>query len=707
MNKTNKTFLRLSSALLVVSLIIACDDKKDTMNNIEFNPPETKTVAHFDTVHGEVIADPYRWLEDKNDSEVREWSEKQTEFTHNFITEMGPDIDGLREELEAIYDREVKSAPFYISDKQFVSRKAKGDKHATLYRIMDEDTVKIFSPTDIDSTGVTSWFDAAYNSDGSVVAVATQYKGNEIATYRFFDTETLEEIYKPIGDLRSLVFSEDGKNAYVTRRSQQMIDNQDPLPTYLHRLGTDTSKDKSIITAPSAKHFAQVYDDPNGPFTYTIYGDFYSDTVHIKPLGSSGLGKKVYESSEFNAYPKYHDGKFYFITNDNSPNFKIMMAPANDAEYDNWVPFIDESEDMVIKDFVFRDTLAYVLYKQDVLSRLAVYDMDGNKVRQLELPEVADIGSITYNKKIDKFFVSAKSFTSPTKIYEMDPGSEEFSLYFNEPSPINTDNIEVKFTKYASKDGTTVPIFIMYDKDMVREGDNPALLYGYGGFNISLTPSFIKDIATFINRGGVYAIANLRGGSEYGESWHTDGMLDKKQNVFDDFISAAEYLIDEGYTNSSRLAISGRSNGGLLTGAALTQRPDLYKAVVIGVPLLDMLRYDQFLIAQYWIPEYGNPAIKEEFDWLKAYSPYHNIDPDVNYPNTFIHTGEYDTRVDPLHAKKMAAMLQNGANQTNPILLDIDFEGGHGSGGSGKSAEKLIDTRYRELKFIMNSVGIK
>lgn len=698
---------KIIATIAIASSFMACENKENTVPDIEFNPPATKTVDHVDTLHGELVADPYRWLEDKEDADVKSWSEAQTKYAHEFIDKMGPEIEGLKEELTSIFGRAKVSPSFYKGNREFISKKAEGEQHETLYRIKDGDTLKIFSPADIDSSGNTTWFNTAFNKDGSIVAVATQYKGNEIATYRFFNTDSMEEIYQPISDLRSLVFSNDGKNAYVTRRDQNMIDNQIPLPIYLHKLGTDTSKDRLIMTTPSALHWAEVYDDENADYTYTFYGDFYSDTLHIKKTGSKGLGKKVFESDKFNAFAKYHDGYFYFITNDSAANFKIMRAPEKNPEYENWETFIAESENRVIKDFLFADGKPFVLYQQDVLTKIGLYDMEGNFIKELELPEVGNVGSISYNKHLDKIVASAKSYTYPTKVFHLDPETEEFTLFFEEETPINTDRIIVEQKEYRSKDGTMVPIFIMYDKDMVREGNNPTILYGYGGFNISLLPSFLEEKVSFIKRGGIYAVANLRGGSEYGEEWHRQGMLDRKQNVFDDFIGAAEYLIEEGYTNPNKLAISGRSNGGLLTGAAITQRPVLYKAVVIGVPLLDMVRYHKFLIAQYWIPEYGNADKEEDYQWLKAYSPYHNIDPNVNYPNAYIHAGEYDTRVDPLHAKKFAARMQAGENQTNPILLDVDFEAGHGSGNSGKSTEKLVAAKYRELKFIMNSLGME
>jgi prolyl oligopeptidase len=371
-------------------------------------------------------------------------------------------------------------------------------------------------------------------------------------------------------------------------------------------------------------------------------------------------------------------------------------------EFENWKEFYPEKE-TVLQSFVITTDHILVLYKKDVLKRIAVYDFEGNYIKELEAPEFGDVSGISYNEDMNTVFVGLTTFTSPTKLYKLNGKTLEWEFYYQDELPVDTENIKSELVFYTSKDGTKVPLFLSYRKDIKLDGTNPTLLYGYGGFNISMGPSFLGDKASFINRGGVYAVAGLRGGSEYGENWHLDGMLDKKQNVFDDFISAAEYLIDEKFTNSEKLCIMGGSNGGLLTGACLVQRPGLFQSAIVAVPLLDMLRYHKFLIARYWIPEYGDPDKKEDYNYIKEYSPYQNIEPGVNYPITLVKAGENDTRVDPLHAKKFAAALQNNPGQENDIFLFVDFDSGH---GSGQSIEKQIENSYLQWKFIFNSLGM-
>ncbi|MFK7971874.1 MAG: prolyl oligopeptidase family serine peptidase, partial [Bacteroidia bacterium] len=308
------------------------------------------------------------------------------------------------------------------------------------------------------------------------------------------------------------------------------------------------------------------------------------------------------------------------------------------------------------------------------------------------------------HRESNTLYVSLSTFTSPGKIYKVNPETFEWELFYQQDNPLNTEDIESQITFYKSKDGARVPLFIMHKKGLKLDGSNPTLLYGYGGFNIGMSPGYIGSMASFVNRGGVYAIAGIRGGDEFGESWHEDGMLENKQNCFDDFIAAGEYLIAQGYTNTEKLAAKGGSNGGLLTGAMITQRPDLFKAVVCAVPLLDMIRYHKFLIARYWIPEYGDPENADDFRNILQYSPYHNIRAGLDHPMTMVIAGENDTRVDPLHAKKFVAAIQNNPGQENPFMLYMDYDSGH---GSGKSTDQQITDLEYQMRFLMHALGMK
>jgi prolyl oligopeptidase len=379
-----------------------------------------------------------------------------------------------------------------------------------------------------------------------------------------------------------------------------------------------------------------------------------------------------------------------------------MVASIEKPTFENWVDLIPENENPK-EDFVVTNYNIIVREKKDVLSRLRLYSLDGKFIRELELPEFANVSGISYNKETGSIFVSLMSFTTPAKLYRLDEKELNWQFIFEDKPPIETSNLETKQVFYTSKDGTRIPMFIVYKKGLKLDGNNPTLLYGYGGFNVSMLPHYIGVTASFVNRGGVYAVACLRGGSEYGENWHKQGILKNKQNVFDDFISAAEYLIQQGYTNPKKLAIKGGSNGGLLIGAVVTQRPDLFKAAICAVPLLDMIRYHKFLIARYWIPEYGDPDKEEDFKYLLNYSPYHNVKVGISLPAMLIRAGENDTRVDPLHAKKFTALLQNSPWQINPVLLLIDFESGH---GSGQSIDQQVQNIEIEYQWLMNMLDM-
>ncbi len=668
--------------------------------------PETVKIPYKIDIHGYKYDDNYQWLEDKNDVKVKEWSHKQHDFTMDFIGKL-KDIPGLREELKSYYDRDYRSAPFFHGKREFFYSKKKGEQHNTLYTIIDGKEIRIFSPMDLDNTGLSSYGTEAivFNKDGEKVAIGLQYKGNEISDFRIYNTRTGQAGTEVIKGLRSFSWAKDENYAYITLRNQEMIDKQTPLPIYKHKLGADRKDDTFLFAPKDAKNWSLVYDADDADYTFYSDGDFYSRTIHLQKIGSSEK-IEIFSSKEFNAEPYIKDGKLFVMTNENAPNFKIMTAPLDKPQHENWKEFIAEKKDAVLETYAFTSTYVITQEKEDVLSKIKCYDKNGKFLKNIDLPEFGDVASMSYNKDQDCLFISLSTYTAPSKLYKLDGKTLTWKMVWQDNPPIKTDGIESKMVKFKSKDGTMIPMFIVHKKGIKLDGNNPTLIYGYGGFNISMQPSFLGDVASFVNRGGVYAVACLRGGNEYGENWHKEGMLKKKQNVFDDFIAGAEYLIKEKYTNPSKLACSGRSNGGLLVGAVITQRPELYKASICGVALLDMLRYHKFLIARYWIPEYGDPDKKEDYDYINTYSPYHNVKQNSVYPATLVTAGENDSRVDALHAKKFAAALQAVPNQKNPILLFVDFDAGHGSGGSGQSVEKRVETKYTEWKFLMNNLGM-
>jgi len=674
-----------------------------TNAQVKFVPPETKKIPVVDDLHGFKLTDNYQWLEDKTDQKVIDWTRSQHDFTLEYLKSSGKEMAGLEGEIAAYIDRDITGPIFLAGERQFFYVKKKGEQQYKLYTRLGEEDVLVFDPISIDASGLSAISGVNFTKDGDKVAVGVQNKGAEISIYRIVDTKTGKIMGDTISGLRGFTWTKDEEHAYITVGTKEMLEKQIPLKTYKHKIGTDRSKDLFLFAPKDAKNFVSTWDTRDSDISFISEGDFYSNTLKMRPVGTLDDPKTIYSSKKYRAYPDAQEDKIYFFTNHEAPNFKIMVADKAKPDFKNWKDLVPEQKDMVIEGFEITKDHLIVQAKKDVISRLFAYTLDGKFIKEIEAPEVGNIAGFSYHKESNTMFVNLATFTSPTKIFKLDGSSLKWDLYFEREVPINTDDIEASIKFYKSKDGTRVPIFLMHKKGVKLDGNNPTLLYGYGGFNIGMSPSFVGLPATFINRGGVYAIACIRGGDEYGEAWHEDGMLFKKQNTFDDFIAAAEYLIAEGYTNNERLACRGGSNGGLLIGAVITQRPDLFKAAICAVPLLDMVRFHKFLIARYWIPEYGDPEKKEDFQNILSYSPYHHIRMGVNVPATMVIAGENDTRVDPLHAKKFVAALQNNPGQINPILLYMDFDSGH---GSGKSTEKQIEDIKAQYNFVMNQLGM-
>jgi prolyl oligopeptidase len=669
----------------------------------KFNPPETPKIPVVDKVHGFEITDYYRWLEDKQNPDVKKWSHAQHDFTVDYLTKTYGEIAGLKDEIRNYLDRDYIGAPFFKGYREFYYAKKKGDKQHKLFTKYKDKDILIFDPVVYDTSGKSAITEVAFTRDGNKAAIGIQNKGNEINEYRIIDTKTGKQQGDVIKNGFGFGWTKDEKHAYLAIRTQEMINKQIPVKTYLHKIGDAPENDVFLIAPKDAKDFASIWDAEDEDYTIISEGDFWSGTLKIKKIGSSDEPKTIFSSTKFKADVQLKNNKIYYFTNFEAPNYKIVVAPLDKPEFENAKVFYPEKE-TVLEAFVITNEHVIIQDKKDVMSRLSVYDLDGKFIRELELPVFGNVAGMSYHKETNNVYVSINSFTATTIVYKLNGKTLQWEFFYQDKPPIDTKDIESKLVFYPSKDSTKIPMFIISKKGVKLNGNNPTLLYGYGGFNAGISPGFIGTTASFVNRGGVYAIAGIRGGNEYGEKWHQDAMFEKKQNCFDDFIAGAEYLIKENYTNSEKLVIRGGSNGGLLMGAMMVQRPDLFKGVVCAVPLLDMLRYHKFLIARYWIPEYGDPDKKENFLNILKYSPYQNIRPGVNYPTALIKAGENDSRVDPLHAKKFVAALQNNPGQTNPIMLYIDFDTGH---GSGQAVEQQVRNIELEWRFVMGVLGMK
>jgi len=692
-----------------LTLVIAFTLTNMDIAEAQFIFPKTDVQPVVDTLHGYLLTDHYRWLEDKKDPKVQKWSRAQHEATLTYVNSNCPPVPGLRDEIQAYIDRDIISPMQLVADRQFYTIRKKGDKQAKFYTRIDGKDILLFDPEKLDPSGKTAMTGRDYTEKAERVAVGVQSKGAEIETYYIIDTKTGAVLGDPIEGLRGFSWAKDEKHAYIWVRTQEMIDQQKAVEVRLHKIGSSRSEDVALLIPQDAKNIAGVFDTRYSDLTFFSEGDFYAThSLRMKPIGSDAKPAEIYANQKFRATPNAIGDKIYFYTNHEAPNFKLMVADKSKPGFEHWQVLIPEKKDIVLESYTVTDKYIIAQEKKDVLSRLRLYDLKGKFIREIEAPEVGNISWVNYNRDVNAVFAGLSTFTSPSKIFRLDPAglagkNLKWELFYEQEVPVSTEDIEARIEFFESKDGARVPIFIVHKKGMELDGNNPTLLYGYGGFNIGISPSFVGLRAMFINRGGIYAEVGLRGGDEFGEQWHEAGMLHQKQNTFDDFIAAAEYLIGKGYTNTEKLAMEGGSNGGLLVGAVLMQRPDLFKTAICAVPLLDMIRYHKFLIARYWIPEYGDPDKKEDFQYILRYSPYHNIRMGINHPTTLVIAGENDSRVDPLHAKKFVAALQNMPGQVDPVLLYINYDSGH---GSGQSTEQLIDAYEFRTRFLLYQLGM-
>ena len=533
--------------------------------------------------------------------------------------------------------------------------------------------------------------------------MSVQKSGAEISTTYIINTRDGRILYPPLENTFGYAWTKDQQHAYFTIRSQEDVDKQRPLKTYLWKVGDPASTARFIGTTDDAKNSFDIYDNRYSDVTFYGTSDFISNTCYMKKTGTDNEGTLIYKSKEFNAYPYAIGNKIYILTNDHAGNNRFMVADKDKPEYKNWKVLIPEGETVLQDVEVLKDGRLIVQDKKDIQSRLTLFDKNGKMIKRIDLPEVGNVSYMDFNREEDSVYIYMSTFTSPGKMFVASPKDFKWRLYYFRKLPIDMSNIEGEVRFYYSKDSTRVPVIVVHRKDMKPDGNNPVLITGYGGFNIGISPHYYGYYAPFINRGGVVVEPGIRGGDEYGEKWHHDGMLMKKQNCFDDFNACAEWLIREKYTTPARLVAEGGSNGGLLMGAIATQRPDLYKAIVCEVPLIDMIRFHKFLIARYWIPEYGTSDSLADFRNLLQYSPYQHIRQGLNLPTMLVRTGANDSRVDPLHAKKFVAALQNNPGQINPVMLYIDYNVGH---GSGQATKQLIDNIVVDTEFILNQLDI-
>jgi prolyl oligopeptidase len=679
-------------------------------------PLATRTENVVEEIHGVEVHDPYRWLENGDSPEVAAWTAEQNRRLRERLDAV-PGRQWLEERLWQWQETGSLGAPVVRGKgkrtRLFYTRRDGKQNQPVLY-VRDGRDGKDRALLDVnqlaaDGTQALDWW---YPSeDGVLLAYGISSSGDENSTLRVREVGTGRDREDTILRARacSLAWLPTGEGFYYTRypASGTVPAGEEHYHrcVYFHRLGTDPAADAKIFgDGLSLSSWPNVQLSPNGRWLGIEVSEGWSKTdVFLIDVEKGGPPVPVVTGRQaiFNLV-ELLDDRLYLVSNENAPHYQLFEVNLRKPERANWKLVIPEGEDTLESAAPAGGKLV-ALYLTDASSRVRVFSSHGKLLHEIALPGLGTVAGLYTRHDQRDVYLPFTSFLTPTKVLRHDVAKATTELWQELTAPVDTTHFAVEQVRYPSKDGTSVPMFLVHKNELVRDGNNPTLLYGYGGFNVNLTPSFAAWVGPFIERGGVYAVANLRGGGEYGEAWHRAGMLENKQNVFDDFVAAAEYLVREKITSPERLAISGRSNGGLLVAAAVTQRPALFKAAVCGVPLTDMIRYHRLQIARLWIPEYGSAENPEQFAWLYAYSPYHHVKDGTAYPATLIFSAESDTRVDPMHARKFAARLQAATSSKAPILLRMEGKAGH---GAGKPLAKIIAQYTDEFAFLFAELGV-
>jgi prolyl oligopeptidase len=694
-------------------------------------PPATRSEAVSDVLHGVTLVDEYRWLEGDNSDpknmgkstpEVSEWTDAQNAYTRSVLDTL-PGRQDLENRLRPLMEVGSVSAPTMRGNRYFYSRREGRENQARIFMregYKGEPRV-LLDPAQMDPSGLTTISFSVPSKDGKLLGFGTYRAGDENSTLRILEVDT--GVVRPLeitGKVSSMDWLPDS-SGFVYRNLSD-VTNPYSGQVMFHQIGSASGEDKQIFrqfTPDEDRALATTY----GPFgglsedgKWLVLGystDTRNNDLYVADFAQWKTTGKLEKITIAKGLPASFSGTIvndvmFMQTTYQAPKGRIVTVDLKDPAEKNWKVLVAESrEGAVLQGYdISKDVLA-ANYLKNASSTIDLFDLAGKPKGSLTLPGIGSAG-LASDLERHEAYLTFTSYNYPPSIFRVDMSKPTASpeLWERPDVPVDPTTVEVKQEWYKSKDGTKVSMFIVHKKGLVLDGSNPTLLYGYGGFNISMTPSFSAPLFSWFEDGGVYAVANLRGGGEYGDAWHEAGRLDRKQNVFDDFIAAAEYLIERKYTRSSRLAIFGGSNGGLLTGACVVQRPDLFQAVIVGVPLLDMVRFQNFLMAKYWVPEYGSSEDPAQFDYIRRYCPYNNIRKTTRFPATLITAGENDSRVHPLHARKMAAAMQAATSSdpaSQPILLWVDREGGHGQG-------KPLNLRVRDAAdirmFLMWQLGM-
>ncbi len=699
--------MRTSFTVLAAIVMFGCQAPKEK----KINYPMTKKTDTVDVYFGHEVADPYRWLEDDMSDETAAWVKAQNEVTDSFLAQI-PYRKQVEERLQKIWNYPKSGTPFKQGGHWFVS---KNDGLQNQYVVYIKDTYDgedrvILDPNTLSEDGTVALNMFRVSEDGKYLAYSISRAGSDwreiyvkdIATGELLEDHILWAKFSGISWYKNGFFY----SRYPEPQKGEMLKGENKnSQVYYHEIGTDQSADKLIYEDPANPNWgfsAGTTDDKNY-LVISVTESTSGNAFYIQDLTKKGEVQKIITSFDKDYWVMDHvQGKLLVLTNYQAPKYRLIAIDPAQPEEENWTEVIPEGEGVLEGISIVGEKLI-AQYIQDAQSKIKIYALDGSFENDLETPILGTISG--FSGKIDDpfTFYSITSYTTPSQIYKYDVAENKSSLFQESALDFDASQYETKQVFYTSKDGTKVPMFLTYKKGIKLDGSNPVLLYGYGGFNISLTPSFSLTRLIWLEQGGIYAVANLRGGGEYGEEWHKAGTLMQKQNVFDDCIAAAEYLIQEKYTKARKIALMGGSNGGLLVGAVVNQRPELFGAAFPAVGVMDMLRYHKFTIGRYWATDYGTSEDSEEmFQYLLGYSPVHTV-ADVDYPAILVTTGDHDDRVVPAHSFKYIATVQDKYTGSKPTLIRIETNAGH---GAGKPTEKVIAEYADVFSFMMYSLGM-
>jgi len=711
---------KLNLLFMGTMLLAACldnENKKEKMETtkaekIEVSYPETEKIEVSDTFFGKEIIDPYRWLEDDRSDKTAAWVKAQNEVTFGYLNKI-PYREELKNKLEKVFNYERLSAPFKRGNYTYYYKNDGLQDQSILYRKGTDEEEEVFlDPNEFTEDGTTSLGGVSFTKDGSLVAYSISEGGSDWRKVIVMDAASKNILEDTLVDVKFSGISWRNNagfyySSYEKPEGSELSAKTDQHILYYHKLGTAQNTDLVIFGKKASEKHRYVGGNVTEDGRYLLVSganSTYGNKLFIKDLENESAGfKTILNHENSSTYVAENEGNKLFIYTDlDAPNYRLVTVNAENPTAENWVDFIAEEENVL--SISSGGGYLFAQYMVDALSKVVQYDFDGKKVREVKLPGLGTASEFGSKKEEKEMYFSFTNYKTPGTTFKYNVESGEYEKYWSPKIDFNPDNYISEQVFYTSKDGTKVPMMITHKKGIELNGKNPTILYGYGGFNVSLTPSFSTTNAIWMELGGIYAVPNLRGGGEYGKEWHVAGTKQQKQNVFDDFIAAAEYLKEKNYTSTDYLAIRGGSNGGLLVGAVMTQRPDLIKVALPAVGVLDMLRYHTFTAGAGWAFDYGTAEDnKEMFEYLLGYSPVHNVKEGSSYPATMVTTGDHDDRVVPAHSFKFAAELQDKHVGENPVLIRIETNAGH---GAGTPISKTIEQSADMIGFTLYNMGI-